>query len=107
MKRFKKQIRQARKKGQLTARVRKDVVRRIIEKKEYKLFIRNYCHTDDYAYDAKHGGRKELTHEEALKVANRWLAQGRGDTYCGIDVHDPNKVMIIPYHNLSYTMVLE
>ena len=100
-------VKKAKKEGKKVARVRKDVVRRIIENQEYKSISTAYKYTDDYAFDnANDFGRNNgMSHEEALEIAQNWLKSGAGDTVCYIDIEkDENVISIIPYSNLCYRM---
>lgn len=102
MNKFAKHIEKAKEQGRAVATVRRDVVRRLIEKGEYHKLIRNYSYTDDYAWDAATNfGKGEVKDTEDVTY---WLER---KTTCYISVDNPNEVHIIPYQGLSYSLFLE
>ncbi|MBY0077938.1 hypothetical protein H7K13_23715 [Priestia aryabhattai] len=102
MNKFAKQIEKAKEKGQGYATVRRDVVKRLIEKGEFHRLVCNHSYTDDYAWDAATNfGKGEVKDIEAVV---KWLEQ---KTHCYIDVNNPNEVRILPYQGLSYSLFLE
>lgn len=103
---FEKQLAKAKEKGYTSALIRRDVVRRIIERGDYVRLVCRHYHTDDYAWDAKNGfGKGELSREEAMEVIKRHLTSSH--CRCYVDVERPGVVEIIPFLNLAYELVVK
>ena len=99
---FAKHIEKAAEKGRRSTRIRKDVIRRIIEKGEFHRLACDYSYTDDYAWDAASNfGKGEV------KDTSRIIDYLTGDVYCYVEVKDPNRIHIIVHSNLSYSLYLE
>jgi hypothetical protein len=102
MNKFAKHIEKAKEKGTSYATIRRDVVKRIIEKGEFHKLVCNHSYTDDYAWDAATNfGKGEV---KDISSVTYWLDS---KTSCYIEVDNPNEVHILPYQGLSYSLFLE
>lgn len=102
MNKFAKRVEKAKSEGKGYLTIRRDVVKRMIEKGEYHNLICNHDYTDDYVWDAKRNfGKGEV---KDIKEVTQHLEY---KCNCYIATEYPNELVIIPYQGLSYSLILE